>query len=138
LVFLYSGSKFRSYKEDESQDMGNQAAFNLGTLRLDGFVSLRADEIEGEVVTKPLVWRGSSLWINADAADGEISVELLDENGELLSESWSFERAVSVSEDGVRLPVRWQDIADFSGHERQSVRLHFKMRNAELFAFWTE
>ncbi len=138
LVFLYSGSKFRSYKEDESQDMGNQAAFNLGTLRLDGFVSMRAGDVDGEVVTKPLVWRGSSLWINADADGGEIRVELLNDKGELLNEAWSLTRALPISADGVRLPVRWQQGGDLSGLKLQNVRSRFSMRNAELFAFWTE
>ncbi len=138
LVFLYSGSKFRSYKEDESQDMGNQAAFNLGTLRLDGFVSMRAGDVDGEVVTKPLVWRGSNLWINADADGGEIRVELLNDTGELLNEAWSLTRALPISADGVRLPVRWQQGGDLSGLKLRNVRLRFSMRNAELFAFWTE
>ena len=138
LVFLYSGSKFRSYKEGESADMGDQAAFNLGTLRLDGFVSMQAGDVDGEVVTKPLVWRGSNLWINADADGGEIRVELLNDKSELLSEAWSLAQAQPISADGVRLPVRWQQDADLSGLKLQSVRLRFRIRNAELFAFWTE
>ena len=138
LVFLYSASKFRSYKEGESPDMGNQAAFNLGTLRLDGFVSVSAGDLAGEVVTKPLVWRGSSLWLNADADRGEIRVELLDENGELLNRAWSLERSTPITADAVRLPVHWQEEIDLSTLKLQNVRLRFTLRNADLFAFWTE
>ena len=137
-MFLYSGSKFRSYKESESADMGDQAAFNLGTLRLDGFVSMQAGDVDGDLVTKPLVWRGSNLWINADADGGEIRVELLNDKSELLNEAWSLAQAQPISADGVRLPVRWQQDADLSGLKLQSVRLRFRIRNAELFAFWTE
>ena len=118
--------------------MGNQAAFNLGTLRLDGFVSVNAGDLAGEVVTKPLVWRGSSLWLNADADRGEIRVELLDENGELLNRAWSLERSTPITADAVRLPVHWQEEIDLSTLKLQNVRLRFTLRNADLFAFWTE
>ena len=138
LVFMYTALKYRSYAAGESADMPDHGAFNLGTLRLDGFASLHAGDTEAEMITRPLVWRGSTLWVNADASDGEIAVELLDEEGNVLGEAWSLERAVPIGEDGVRLAVRWSGSEDLSAFELQSVRLRVRMQNADLYAFWSE
>ena len=46
----------------------------------DGFVSLHA-EGEGTFVTKPLVFGGEWLFVNADCPKGELRMEVRDENG---------------------------------------------------------
>ena len=148
LWFYYTGIKYRGgwryegtfphgdhvplpgYEEDTG-------AICLAVLRRDGFVSLDAEAGEGVLLTRPLVWRGSSLWINAAAGEGEVEVEILDEDGVVL-EDWSRSQALPLSEDGVRLAVDWNGSGDLGNLEGQLVRLRFYLRNAELYAFWTE
>mgnify|MGYP004246714793 FL=1 len=67
-----------------------------------------------------------------------MQVEVLDENGDLLRQGWSRARSIPVVEDGVRLPVRWQSTEDLAELHQQTVRLRFYLRDAELYAFWTE
>ena len=51
-------------------------------LRTDGFVSLSAGYRGGEVVTKPLTFKGSNLVLNfATSAAGSIQIEIQDEAG---------------------------------------------------------
>ena len=51
-------------------------------LRTDGFVSLSAGYRGGEVVTRPLTFKGSNLVLNvATAAAGSIHIEIQDEAG---------------------------------------------------------
>ena len=68
----------RSTTHDEQP---NRGAIGLGTLRLDGFVSMRASGEPGTVLTKPCVLDGNALFVNADAAGGRIRVEIQDESG---------------------------------------------------------
>ena len=148
LWFYYTGIKYRGgwryegtfphgeivplpgYEED-------RGAICLAVLRRDGFVSLDADEGEGVLLTRPLVWRGSTLWVNADAAEGEVEVEVLNEDGAVLGD-WSRAQALPLSEDGVRLEMNWNGSGDLGNLRGQLVRLRFYLRNADLYAFWTE
>ncbi len=113
-------------------------AICLSKLRLDGFVSLDAGPTDATVLTKPLQWHGAKLWINADACGGEVRVEIVDAGGRLLDKKYSKDEAIPIDNDGVRLPVRWKSGANLQALEDRKVRLRFHLRNAKLYAFWTE
>ncbi|MDP6779721.1 MAG: hypothetical protein QGI83_23395 [Candidatus Latescibacteria bacterium] len=113
------------------------SAMCLATLRRDGFVSLDADEAGGYVLTKPLELEGSGLFLNLDAAQGVARVELLDEACGPI-EGFAGDDAAEVSGDGIRVPVVWPSGADLSAMVGRSVRLKIHLRNAKLYAFWSE
>ena len=50
----------------------------LATLRRDGFVSMDAGDAGGLLTTRPVRFKGRYLFVNIDAADGELRVEALD------------------------------------------------------------
>ena len=147
LWFYYTGIKYRGFRYEGTFPSGqylplpgqetDTGAICLAVLRRDGFVSLDATEGEGQILTKPLLWRGSSLWVNADARKGEVVVEVLDENGDPL-DSWSYSQAVPIAEDGVRQEVNWNSSGELSNLKGSLVRLRFHLRDAELYAFWSE
>ena len=132
LFFYYTGAKFRSISSSGS------FAIHAAVLRLDGFVSVQAGSEPGTVLTRPLLWRGSTLWVNADARGGELRAEILDGEGNLLRPGLSLGRSAPVSRDGVRIPLRWSGAEDLGELRGQTVRLRFQLRNADLFSFWTE
>ena len=116
---------------------GSQPYHNIGvglaTMRLDGFVSLHAQQ-PATVTTKPLKFSGRSLQINADAVDGEIKIAIADESGQPL-EGFSFADCDGCSRDALRSPVTWQGDADISSLEGQVIRLMISIKNADLYAF---
>ncbi len=126
LFFYYTGLKFRSISATGA------SAIHVSMLRLDGFFSVQSGNDPGTVLTKPLVWRGSKLWVNADADGGELRAELLDAEGNLLRSGLSFQNADPVVRDDIRLPVRWSGTEDLSELIGQTVRLRFQLRNAEV------
>ena len=147
LWFYYTGIKYRGFNYVGTFPTGqylplpgrdtDTGAICLAVLRRDGFVSLDATDGEGQILTKPLLWRGSSLWVNADAREGEVAVEVLDENGDPL-ENWSRSVVVPVTEGGVRQAVNWNSAGNLENLKGQLVRLRFYLRDAELYAFWSE
>jgi hypothetical protein len=78
----YAGANERHGNEQVRFD--RKHAIGLATLRLDGFVGLRAGETAGTIVTKPFRLEGQELMVNVDARDGQASVEVLDETGQPL------------------------------------------------------
>ena len=131
LWLYYSG---RSTTHGEKPNTG---AIGLGTLRLDGFVSMDAGPEGGTLTTKPLTLHGETLYVNADAAGAGIRVEMLDESARQI-EPFSLAHAVAADQDGVRIPVRWRRAEDLSPLRDKTVRLRFHLKNAKLYAFWTE
>ncbi|QGJ71538.1 Hypothetical protein PBC10988_32450 [Planctomycetales bacterium 10988] len=116
--------------EGEPDGMYNGAAIGLAMLRLDGFASLNAGKDEGTLLTRPVRFAGRDLHVNLDAPVGQLTVELLDRDRNLLATS------EPISGDSTRLRIRWLDREDLSDFAGQPVRFRFKLSNGSLYSFW--
>jgi hypothetical protein len=104
------------------------------TLRLDGFASVHAPYAGGEMITRPLRFRGSKLEINfATSAAGGIRVEIQQENGAPIP-GYSLADAREMIGDEIDGVVRWKGTSDVSRLAGQVVRLRFVMKDADLYA----
>lgn len=104
------------------------------SLRLDGIASLRAGASDGEMLTKPFVFSGSSLAINfATSAGGGLRFELQRVDGTPLP---GFSLAESQEQIGneIERVVTWQSGSDLSAAAGQPIRLRCLLRDADLFA----
>ncbi|MBI1927557.1 hypothetical protein HYR99_25355 [Candidatus Poribacteria bacterium] len=106
-------------------------AINLAVLRRDGFISLDAGNQQGAILTEPFSLTGEALFVNVDALNGELRVEVLDTDGTVLAAS------VPLTGDLPCGPVDWQrgNLADFKG---RVVSLRFTLRNASFYSYWME
>lgn len=101
-------------------------------IRKDGFACMMADHTEKEIVTKPLIFSGSTLHLNFETtAFGSVYVDVLDESGQPLSPV-SFE----VYGNSLDRPVTFADGTDFTPYSNQPVRLRFKLQQAKLYSMW--
>jgi hypothetical protein len=133
LWIYYSGRSYR-HPVDGQEREPNHGAIGLGKLRLDGFVSMDAGAEEGELVTRPLRFDDPALFVNADAARGQIRVEVLDEAGQPVA-GFRKEDNVAIERDAIRAPARWRSAADLSSLRGRTVRLKFYIRQASLYSF---
>ena len=131
LWFYYSG---RSTTHGEKPNIGT---IGLGTLRVDGFVSVDADEAGGVLTTKPLRLNNNNLYVNADASTGGIRAEIVDEFGRAIS-PFSLTNCEAIASDSIRHPLRWRGTSSLASLGDREVQLRFHIRNAKLYAFWTE
>ena len=60
---------------------------NLYTLRRDGFASMDAGEETETLTTRLVTFKGKHLFVNADCPKGELKVEMLDEDNEVIIKS---------------------------------------------------
>lgn len=101
------------------------------TMRLDGFVSVHADYWGGTLTTKPFIFDGNKLVLNySTSAVGSIQWELLDMNGNPFP-GLSFEQTKPLSGDEVAHVI---DIPVPHHLEVRPLRLHFRMRDADLYS----
>lgn len=105
------------------------------TLRLDGFVSGQAPMSGGEIVTKPLKYKGDILSLNfSTSVAGEILVEMQDENGKPL-EGFELKDCYPVFGDTTERTVIWKNGSDVSKFAGREVRLRFVLKDADLYSF---
>lgn len=112
-------------------------AIGLAKLPLDRFVYLEPwkDAEPGWLITKPFKLEGTRLELNADARNGWLAIEALDEDGNPLPGFTREESRRLEAVDGLRLAPRWRDQADLAGLRGRIVRLKIYLKSAQLFAF---
>ena len=104
------------------------------SLRLDGFMSLRAPYEGGEIVTKPFTFSGNRLLLNfSTSAAGGISTAILDADRQPIRD-FSFADNIETIGNEVERPVRWKGGIDIGKLAGKTVRLHFKIKDADLYA----
>ncbi len=105
------------------------------SMRLDGFASVHADAEGGDWTSRPVVFEGERLALNlATSAAGEILVEIRDVSGTPI-EGFTFEDAIPTIGNEIAKNVRWTNDPDLGVLAGRPVRLAFRMRDADLFAF---
>lgn len=111
------------------------SALRRYTLRMDGFVSINASNLGGDIITRPLKFSGKKLFLNfSSSIKGDIRVELQDKDGRPL-EGFSIDKCDPVFGDAIERAVIWVGAVDLSSLEGKVVRLRFSLKDADLYAF---
>ena len=106
----------------------------LAKLRVDGFVSIEAGPEMGTLTTKPLVFLGDTLVVNANAKGGSLVVEALDADGKVI-EGFARADCAPMTTDSVRHVVTWKGSPDCHLLQARPIKLRFYLKNAKLFSF---
>ena len=110
-------------------------AIGLATLRLDGFVALRAGKQRGSIVTKPFKLVSNHLSINTNAEKGEIQVEILDAEGQAIPGYSGKDAPRTNGINELAWQPQWKTATSLSALRNQVIRLKFNLRQARLYAF---
>jgi hypothetical protein len=110
------------------------ACLHRYSLRLDGFASAHGGFDGGEVVTRPLTFKGSRLYLNfATSAAGAVRVEVQDERGAALP-GFSKDDCTEIVGNEIERAVEWKG-GDLDPFEGKPVRLRFVLADADVFSF---
>jgi len=104
-------------------------------MRVDGVASINAPYAGGQMTTRPLLFRGNRLVINAStSASGGIRVEILKPDGTAI-DRFAGDNAIEFFGDSIEQQVRWDQGPDVSSLAGKPVRLRFLMKDADLYSF---
>ncbi len=104
------------------------------TLRTDGFASLHAGHGGGTMLTKPLVFTGERLILNAStAASGRIRAELRTLDGSV-PEGFSLDDCVPLTGDALDLTVKWKSNRNLASFAERPVRLFIELFDSDIYA----
>ncbi len=123
----------RLYFYCSGRGVGNVTS--LAVLRRDGFVSMDAGAKEGTLTTRPVTFRGKYLFVNADASNGELRAEVLDDRGEVVAPFGAAD-CTPVSADKTLQRVVWKNAMDLGRVAGKTVQFRFRLTNGQLYAFW--
>lgn len=113
---------------------GTTSELRRYTLRMDGFVSIRAPMRGGGFVTRPLVFKGSTLVLNfATSAAGSIRVEIQEAAGKPIP-GYSLADSAEVFGDSVERTVFWKSGSDVGKLAGKPLRLRFVLKDADLYS----
>jgi hypothetical protein len=119
----------------ECYTVGSSLNVRRFTLRVDGFVSIRAPLLGGEVVTKPLVFKGNRLQINFSAsAAGSVRVEIQDVHGTPFKH-FTLADCPDMFGDEIARVVRWKGGTNTGGLAGKVVKVRIELKEADLFSF---
>lgn len=107
----------------------------LAFLRRDGFASMNATKEMGTLTTKRLKFNGCYFFLNADAENGEILVEILDEKEKVI-EPFSVRNCIPISANDTCHRVIWKDNPNAAFLKDKIIRIKFYVRNSKLYSFW--
>ena len=111
------------------------SALRRYTLRLDGFVSLRAPSSGGELVTTPIRFEGSQLALNfATSAAGSVRVEIQDESGQPLP-GFTLSDCAPLYGNTIERAVTWTAGRRLAALVGRTVRLRFVLQDADVYAY---
>ena len=116
------------------QGMYFNGSIGYATLRRDGFAGLVADG-DGEVTTKPVVFSGRHLFVNAECLFGDVAAEILDAQGGPIKGFAAADcRGLRFTDTTRReLVFAGGDLSSLAG---RAVVLRFKLHCATLYSFW--
>jgi hypothetical protein len=105
------------------------------TWRTDGIASVHAGYQPGELVTKPITFEGSKLTVNiSSSAAGGGFVEIQDAAGKPIP-GFTLADCVELNTDDLARVVSWKNGSDVSSLAGKPVRLRFRLKDADLYAF---
>jgi hypothetical protein len=104
------------------------------SLRLDGFTSIYAPYKSGSMTTKPFIFTGRKLLLNfATSAPGYIKVEIQNVEGKPVP-GYSLNDADELIGNYIEHSASWRSGTDVSSLSNQPIRLHFVMKDANLYS----
>jgi len=104
------------------------------SLRLDGFTSLSAPYIGGEVLSKVFTFSGKELEINySTSAAGELKFEIQDEHGRPIP-GYTMDDSDTIIGNEISRIVTWKGNKDVKPLASKAVRLRIYMKDADLYS----
>ncbi len=105
------------------------------SVRVDGFVSVQAPLSGGEVITKPLTFKGNKLVVNyATSAAGNLRVEIQDADGKPIP-GFSLADCQEYFGDTLDQTISWQNGSDLGKLAGKPIRLRFVLSDGDLYSF---
>lgn len=109
-------------------------AVGLAKLRRDGFASMQARFKNATLVTRPVKFSGSHLFVNVDTVGDNLRVEVQDEEFNPIK-GFTFKDCLGFVGNSTAVEIRWKN-ADLKSLACKTVRFKFELDRGDIYSFW--
>ena len=135
LVQLPENNDEYSVYATEAYYTGPDSRVRRFTYRVDGFVSAHAGKNPGHLTTRSIIFDGKTLELNLVTGEkGFIAAEIQDLDGNPIP-GFSLNDCDPCQGDSISKQVSWKKNASLQALTGRAVRLHFSIRNSDLYSF---
>ena len=110
-------------------------AMGVAFLRRDGFASMDAGDQPATLTTRPVIFTGRCLFVNAAITNGTLRAEVLDESGTPIA-PFTLTNSIPFSSDSTIKSMGWTSGNDLSALQNRPVRFRFVLSGGALYSFW--
>ncbi|MDF1744223.1 MAG: hypothetical protein P1V19_11070 [Gimesia sp.] len=134
-LIYYHGTNFDHHMRNRSRkELGEYRAMGAVQLKRDRLIGYQAGKTRGELLTQPFKWEGKELFLNASAEGGQAQVVVCNSNGSTLK-GFQLSKSVPIHQEGVRLPVSFNEGASLATLKGRDIRLRIYLQNATVFGW---
>jgi len=133
LYFYYSG--WSGFSPKLKNDIYADGSMGLAVLRRDGFASLKTVQEEGFIITRPVIFNGKYMFVNVDSKEGELQIEILDEDFKVI-QPFTRSNCAPISANSTIREVSWKKRKDLAALNGKKIRFKFYLKNGSLYSFW--
>ncbi len=139
IYFYYSafrGDTKRTERNWMKNGMYHDGAMGVALLRRDGFASMDGGADSGELLTRPVTFNGSRLFVNTATQNGELRVEIVDADSGQPITPHTAQNCRPVKLDSTIAEVSWRGTENLNALRGRAVRFRFILKNGSLYSFW--
>lgn len=96
---------------------------------------MTAEAKEGNLLTRPMNFSGSHLFVNVNNPNGSLRVEVLDSDGNVIP-GFEKENCMPIAVNQTRVVVQWKNNISLKTQSNKSYRFHFYLQQGQLYSFW--
>jgi len=134
-ILYYHGTNFNHHMKNVSrEDLGEYRAMGAVKMKRDRLIGYEAGEVSGDLVSKSFQLDGKDLLLNANAEGGQVRVSVCNEHGNSLK-GFGLSDAIPIEEDGLQVPVNFQDGGSLASLKGRQVRLRIHLERATVFGW---
>ena len=131
----FQGDASRTNSNWMKNGMYDRGATGVAFLRRDGFASMDSNSKPGTLLTRPVTFNGSQLFVNAAAAKGTLRVEIQDQKGNVIP-PYTLSNCHAISSDSTLEQISWKGVKNLDALKGKELRFKFTLTNASLYSFW--
>ncbi len=131
----YGGDSERLTGTWHVNGMYGNGAVGLAKLRRDGFASLQGRFPGAHMTTRPLMFSGGRLFVNAGTVGSCLRVACVDEEGKDVP-GFSWDDCHGFIGNATTAEIRWKNGARLGKLAGRPIRFRFQLDRGDLYAFW--
>ena len=96
---------------------------------------MQSKDNTGTLLTRPVTFNGSQLFVNAAVAGGDLRAEILDQSGNVI-QPYTLDNCQPITTDSTLAHLKWRGVNNLDALKGKVVRFKFTLANGSLYAFW--